>query len=579
MYHNGGSPIQATDDLQTLYLLNPNNIQQPHTNVVFLNSAVRALDSHAPLPQAQQFVGFPVLSHYPHEYQTIIPSFDHNSWRSVNDPNMSLPTVPKCLSLSLSSDQTGSNKSLLNYQNFMGQSSIEMVLPRTSSGVESKPGKVMGSKYLKAAQQILDEVANVGEGVSVHDGMLVRSKDKAKIIESSINGAGEDGGAEKRTTAQRQDIQMKKAKLVAMLHEVEQRYRNYQQQMHMIVALFEQTAGIGSSKRYTQLASRTISKQFRCLKDAISSQISVLKNSLREQDVGNEDEGSRLEFSIHRFRQQSAWRTPRGLPERAVSVLRAWLFEHFLHPYPKDLDKNMMAKQTGLSRNQVSNWFINARVRLWKPMVEEMYLEEMKIHSHDQETTTGNSKKTDQEILGRQRLLVIPQNGPQHNSTTTVIPKIDRINAFQSKKHDQIMIQYPSTGGTSFAELIRSLNMENNPTSHQMDPKKSRKDIDADTDQDKYYYSPNILTSTEQKATGRFNGNGVSLTLALPPSATSHDWSPELSQHQHNLPSNSTFEFPKRILESGSSMGYENILDFQNRNNPFSAQLFPDFMA
>lgn len=27
---------------------------------------------------------------------------------------------------------------------------------------------------------------------------------------------------------------------------------------------------------------------------------------------------------------------------------------------------------------QVSNWFINARVRLWKPMVEEMYLEDQK---------------------------------------------------------------------------------------------------------------------------------------------------------------------------------------------------------
>jgi hypothetical protein len=25
---------------------------------------------------------------------------------------------------------------------------------------------------------------------------------------------------------------------------------------------------------------------------------------------------------------------------------------------------------------QVANWFINARVRLWKPMVEEMYKEE-----------------------------------------------------------------------------------------------------------------------------------------------------------------------------------------------------------
>ncbi|GJV97465.1 BEL1-like homeodomain protein 1 [Tanacetum coccineum] len=48
--------------------------------------------------------------------------------------------------------------------------------------------------------------------------------------------------------------------------------------------------------------------------------------------------------------QHNAWRPQRGLPERSVSVLRAWLFEHFLHPYPKDSDKHMLAKQTGLTR-------------------------------------------------------------------------------------------------------------------------------------------------------------------------------------------------------------------------------------
>ncbi|VAH92935.1 unnamed protein product [Triticum turgidum subsp. durum] len=53
--------------------------------------------------------------------------------------------------------------------------------------------------------------------------------------------------------------------------------------------------------------------------------------------------------------------------------------------YPKDSDKIMLAKQTGLTRSQVSNWFINARVRLWKPMVEEMYLEETKEHQQQQD--------------------------------------------------------------------------------------------------------------------------------------------------------------------------------------------------
>lgn len=31
--------------------------------------------------------------------------------------------------------------------------------------------------------------------------------------------------------------------------------------------------------------------------------------------------------------QQPVWRPQRGLPERAISVLKTWLFDHFLHPY------------------------------------------------------------------------------------------------------------------------------------------------------------------------------------------------------------------------------------------------------
>ncbi|XP_042059695.1 BEL1-like homeodomain protein 4 [Salvia splendens] len=74
----------------------------------------------------------------------------------------------------------------------------------------------------------------------------------------------------------------------------------------------------------------------------------------------------------------SGTRPQRGLPDRSVTILRAWLFEHFLHPYPTEADKHLLSRQTGLSKNQVSNWFINARVRLWKPMVEEMYQQEFK---------------------------------------------------------------------------------------------------------------------------------------------------------------------------------------------------------
>lgn len=114
--------------------------------------------------------------------------------------------------------------------------------------------------------------------------------------------------------------------------------------MQIIVSSFEQVAGVGSAKSYTQLALHAISKQFRCLKDAISEQVKATSKSLGEDEgLGGKIEGSRLKFVDHHLRQQralqqlgmmqpNAWRPQRGLPERAVSVLRAWLFEHFLHP-------------------------------------------------------------------------------------------------------------------------------------------------------------------------------------------------------------------------------------------------------
>mmetsp|Transcript_24819 Transcript_24819/g.47063 ORF Transcript_24819/g.47063 Transcript_24819/m.47063 type:complete len:625 (+) Transcript_24819:2-1876(+) len=54
---------------------------------------------------------------------------------------------------------------------------------------------------------------------------------------------------------------------------------------------------------------------------------------------------------------------------RATAMLRDWLYQHFLHPYPSNADKQKLSRATQLTRTQVSNWFINARVRLWRPLI------------------------------------------------------------------------------------------------------------------------------------------------------------------------------------------------------------------
>ncbi|OIW09131.1 hypothetical protein TanjilG_11269 [Lupinus angustifolius] len=194
------------------------------------------------------------------------------------------------------------------------------------------------------------------------------------------------------------DYQQKKAKLLFMQEKVGKRYKQYHQQMQTIVSSFESVAGLSSATPYVSLALKSISKHFRCLKNSISDQLkhitevsgedipSTSTSSKVDTNTANpscmdqsfqKNKVSRSNMCLHEP-QQHVWRPQRGLPEPAVAILKAWLFEHFLHPYPTDNDKHMLATQTGLSRNQVSNWFINARVRLWKPMVEEIHMLETK---------------------------------------------------------------------------------------------------------------------------------------------------------------------------------------------------------
>ncbi|GFZ20259.1 BEL1-like homeodomain 1 [Actinidia rufa] len=602
-YYHGGSDIQA-DGLHTLYLMNPNYLgcsdtqpPPPQPNMLFLNSAASV--SHAPPHQNHHFVGIPLSTigsvnpddpNHPSVHE--IPRFHHNLWANAsgNHPDIPRavatgssdgtsqlgflsPTSQQGLSLSLSS-QRPAYRSLAGIREFSGSAvATNGSLALASNGVCGVQGVILGSKYLKAAQEVLDEVVNVGMGIKTEIGEGMREKEKVSRESGAGSGDGSSGGETRSkggaelTTAQRQDLQMKKAKLVSMLDEVEQRYRQYHHQMQIVASSFEQAAGIGSANSYTALALQTISKQFRCLKDAITTQIKATSKSMSEDDsLGGKVEGSRLKFVDHQLRQQralqhlgmiqhNAWRPQRGLPERAVSVLRAWLFEHFLHPYPKDSDKHILAKQTGLTRSQVSNWFINARVRLWKPMVEEMYLEEMKDHEQNRSDKTNMS------------------NGEPNQESDPKSTRPQESNTFtgSSSEMEELIVQRSpkklrSYDKQSSPSSILSMDMDTKPCETTTIPGNG---FGTYPISDIGRFDPNQLVT-------QYPGNSVSLTLGLP-----HCENPSLSGTQQSF-------FPMGSVEthygsintpqaSHSTDGYENI-SIQNRKI-FAAQLLPDFVA
>lgn len=110
-----------------------------------------------------------------------------------------------------------------------------------------------------------------------------------------------------------------------------------------MISSFETVSGLSNASPFASIALRTMSKHFKCLKGMIMSQLRNTSKVAANDGIGKEEitnfalmgggAGLLRGSSMHTFSQpHNIWRPQRGLPESAVSVLRSWLFEHFLHP-------------------------------------------------------------------------------------------------------------------------------------------------------------------------------------------------------------------------------------------------------
>ncbi|KAI8644989.1 homeobox KN domain-containing protein [Parasitella parasitica] len=62
-----------------------------------------------------------------------------------------------------------------------------------------------------------------------------------------------------------------------------------------------------------------------------------------------------------------------NLPKTVTAVLKQWLIDHCRNPYPTEAEKTDLKDKTGLTLNQISNWFINARRRLLPQILDTMH--------------------------------------------------------------------------------------------------------------------------------------------------------------------------------------------------------------
>uniref|UniRef100_A0AAY4AZ17 Homeobox domain-containing protein n=1 Tax=Denticeps clupeoides TaxID=299321 RepID=A0AAY4AZ17_9TELE len=103
----------------------------------------------------------------------------------------------------------------------------------------------------------------------------------------------------------------------------------------------------------------------------VTSQGQVLTQALPQGTIQIQNTQVNLDLSSLLDGDDKKSKNKRGvLPKHATNIMRSWLFQHLMHPYPTEDEKRQIAAQTNLTLLQVNNWFINARRRILQPMLD-----------------------------------------------------------------------------------------------------------------------------------------------------------------------------------------------------------------
>ncbi|KAI7736084.1 hypothetical protein M8C21_023701 [Ambrosia artemisiifolia] len=318
---------------------------------------------------------------------------DPNGW-ILDDNNPSVSSDGNELSLGLATCSGMSNLSLHGRQMGCAEQASSCNSKNISFGFDSnanRPIQVSQSSsgsngYLHMMQEILTELASY----SVEN---LDQRTHKQISFDDFSDGNNKFDQQFNPVSKSFSIEEKKKHLLALLEMADERYSQCLDEIHTVISAFHAVTEL-DAQIHACFALQTVTFFYKNLREKISNHVLSMGADFTTSDPMEEEFSSFVpkEWALQQLKRKEhqLWRPQRGLPEKSVSVLRAWMFQNFLHPYPKDAEKQLLAVKSGLTRSQVSNWFINARVRLWKPMIEEMYLEMNKRRIHGEETASDH---------------------------------------------------------------------------------------------------------------------------------------------------------------------------------------------
>ncbi|ODV97326.1 hypothetical protein PACTADRAFT_84522 [Pachysolen tannophilus NRRL Y-2460] len=140
------------------------------------------------------------------------------------------------------------------------------------------------------------------------------------------------------------------------------------------------SASVSSSSSNSSSNSSSRSRSRSCSTFRLSSKEEIKNPNPENSSNGSIENNKNLEKPKSRIRKGSRSQNGRrgrpNLPKKTTNILLEWLYTHSNNPYPSSKQKSEFLYKTGLTSQQLSNWFINARrrkIRTFKKTKRKVY--------------------------------------------------------------------------------------------------------------------------------------------------------------------------------------------------------------
>ena len=153
--------------------------------------------------------------------------------------------------------------------------------------------------------------------------------------------------------------------------QVNHRYNWCLDHIQNVISTFHDATNSSSPQVLARFTLHTVSSAFKNLRERITGHILLAsqessKGCMRGKEKAFESSFVEKQWTLQLGRKdQQSWRPQRGLPERSVSVLRAWMFQNFLHPWVTHCSlsyfgKNIYLNHKKLKRHRIHLIFLTS---------------------------------------------------------------------------------------------------------------------------------------------------------------------------------------------------------------------------